>query len=554
MTPPTPPGEPDPPATDGNAAERADTPATRDGRAVPTRSVSDRFWGLTGAAGAWAVAHPLRCIAALAAVVTVAAAYPLALEALRRVAALPAAGRVLLSGAGLSVLIGVAAVSLRERTAQARLGTLIAAAWAAVIVLVAVLAAGAWWVTGAPAWQPIDSLTPRHLDAIATRAFAIVAGLGGAALLVIHYRRQRTTEAENVRAELAVQREDTKLFTDRFTAATAQLGDAEPAIRLAGVHALAHLADDAPSDELLQMVIDVLCGHLRMPYTPAPALWAGDLTEEQREERTAEGAAFYPMDVDAPPEQIAAYRAEQLAFAGLREVRHTIVRIIGDHLREDTRWRGKNYDFTGARFDGGNMSRAHFTGGAVSFLLAEFAGGTVNFRRAAFTGGEVDFRQATFSGGVVDFSDAEFSGGEVVFSEAKFSGGTVNFRRAAFSGGEVDFSEAKFSGGTVNFRMAAFSGGEVHFGWAEFSGGRVSFMWARFSGGTVYFSKAKFFGDSVDFYKAAFSGGTVEFSGEFEDAEGACPIFLLEAVAAGTPGVVTLPEAWLTEDNDTPDS
>ncbi|WP_239647925.1 pentapeptide repeat-containing protein [Nocardiopsis ganjiahuensis] len=40
---------------------------------------------------------------------------------------------------------------------------------------------------------------------------------------------------------------------------------------------------------------------------------------------------------------------------------HTIIRIIGNHLRGDTRWRGK--DFTGAVFDGGNLSRAHFTGG-----------------------------------------------------------------------------------------------------------------------------------------------------------------------------------------------
>jgi hypothetical protein len=33
------------------------------------------------------------------------------------------------------------------------------------------------------------------------------------------------------------------------------------------VHALAGLADDAPTSELRQTCIDVLCAHLRLPYT-----------------------------------------------------------------------------------------------------------------------------------------------------------------------------------------------------------------------------------------------------------------------------------------------
>ncbi|WP_242911078.1 hypothetical protein [Actinomadura terrae] len=53
--------------------------------------------------------------------------------------------------------------------------------------------------------------------------------------------------------------------TDRFTAAVAQLGDPSPAIQLGGVHALAGLADDAPTREFRQTCIDVLCAFLRLP-------------------------------------------------------------------------------------------------------------------------------------------------------------------------------------------------------------------------------------------------------------------------------------------------
>ncbi|NYD51741.1 hypothetical protein BJY14_007724 [Actinomadura luteofluorescens] len=58
--------------------------------------------------------------------------------------------------------------------------------------------------------------------------------------------------------------------TDRFTAAVAQLGAPSPAIQLGGVHALAGLADDAPTREFRQTCIDVLCAFLRLPYDSDP--------------------------------------------------------------------------------------------------------------------------------------------------------------------------------------------------------------------------------------------------------------------------------------------
>jgi hypothetical protein len=256
-----------------------------------------------------------------------------------------------------------------NRTAPVRLLWLILAAWALAAGTVAAMTALAWLVLDTPQWKPPRELTPQNLDAIATRAFAIVAGLSGVALLVIAYRRQRTTEADAQRAERAAEREVSKLFTDTFDSASDKLGSEHAAVRLAGVHALARLADEAPEgrEDLVQMVIDVLCAYLRIPYTPAPD----------------------PLPKNASKDRQKEHRARELEFVSFREVRHTIIRIIGNHLREPTRWRGRDYDFTGVAFDGGNLNGARFFGGEVSFIKAQFTSGNLVFNDAEFVGTKV---------------------------------------------------------------------------------------------------------------------------------------------------------------------
>src|SRR5699024_7639900 len=255
---------------------------------------------------------------------------------------------------------------------------------------------------------------------------------------------------------------------ETFDSAGDKLGSEHAAVRLAGVHALARLADDAPSgrDDLVQMVIDVLCAYLRMPYTPEPGPVPEGAGQDQRQE----------------------HHAQELEFAAQREVRHTILRIIGDRLHRPTRWRGKNYDFTGVVFDGADLSGACFTGGRVSFSGAEFASGHVDFRRAEFTGGRVSFSGAEFASGHVDFRRAEFTGGRVSFSGAGFTGGHVDFLGAEFTCGRVDFSGAEFTGGHVDFTWAEFTGGNVDFVDAEFTGGHVDYTWAKFTGAHVNYT------------------------------------------------------------------
>lgn len=65
---------------------------------------------------------------------------------------------------------------------------------------------------------------------------------------------------------------------------------------------------------------------------------------------------------------------QRLAFQAIREVRHTVIRVITAHLKKDAvvPWQGLNFDFNGA----------HFSGGAVHFDSAEFSGGAVDFGNA----------------------------------------------------------------------------------------------------------------------------------------------------------------------------
>ncbi|MGD1225822.1 pentapeptide repeat-containing protein [Streptomyces krungchingensis] len=184
------------------------------------------------------------------------------------------------------------------------------------------------------------------------------------------YRRQLLAEGD-------AHRSDASQLADRYTTAAEQLGHDQAAVRLAGVYALARLADDW--EEQRQVCIDVLCAYLRMPYKPDPA---------------AQGHK-----------------------TGEREVRHTIIRVISAHLQDPdaaTAWSRYRLDFTGAVFDGGDFAGSHFAG-------------WVSFDGATFSGGRVSFSYATFSGGKVSFDRAAFRGGRVSFGAATFSGTTFNW-------------------------------------------------------------------------------------------------------------------------------
>src|ERR1700761_5124146 len=159
-------------------------------------------------------------------------------------------------------------------------------------------------------FKPERKLSAATLYDLLKVAFAVAAGIGGVVALVTSYRRQRI-------GEFAERRESARLFNERFTTAAGQLGDESLQVRLAGVYAMAGLADDWP--ERRQTCVDVLCAYLQMPFGDAPG-----------------------EDAPAP---------ERQAFEGGRRVRHTVIRVIIAHLQPKGRraaaaqdWRGLDLD------------------------------------------------------------------------------------------------------------------------------------------------------------------------------------------------------------------
>ncbi|MFJ6671560.1 hypothetical protein ACIQMJ_10685 [Actinosynnema sp. NPDC091369] len=393
------------------------------------------------------------------------------------------------------------------------------ALWLVLGVAVAALTAWVLWLLlGQPTLRPANSgpaTSQEKFDGLKI-ALTVVGGIGGVIALTVAYRKQRLGEA-------AERREDTKAHTDRFCKASELIGSSQAAVRLAGIYAMAALADDW--DDHRQMCVDVLCAYLRMPCDP-PASAAPTPGNRGLGLRKPRPVTRVPAPSAAAAEDP---REEQ-------QVRHTVIRVIAAHLRPDAQvpWHGRTFDFTGATFDGGDLSGirvgpdtrlifdgATFAGGYVGFTDVTVAGGEIDFKGAAVSAGhldfggssvsagEVDFDGATISGGEVDFGHVAVSGGRCYFGDVTVSGGQVHFAGGLISGGGIDFGGAVISGGDLHFATATISGGHVDFGGAVISGGEVDFRDVTFSGGTVDFADATVAGGQVLFDGATFSGGTV---------------------------------------------
>ena len=119
--------------------------------------------------------------------------------------------------------------------------------------------------------SPARSVSPASNQGTGTPLWAtLLVGLAGgllgsaAALAGAWY----SSKALRQSAQKTLEHERTRLFNERFITAAELLGHSEEACRLAGVHAMAGLADDWTKRR--QTCIDVLCAYLRMPYPPRP--------------------------------------------------------------------------------------------------------------------------------------------------------------------------------------------------------------------------------------------------------------------------------------------
>lgn len=364
---------------------------------------------------------------------------------------------------------------------------------------------GLWRLLGARAE------TPNQLD-LTKIALWVTAGVGGAVALVVAYRRQRDTERGR--------------FAELFGAAARQLGDPDVAVRVAGVYAMAGVADEFSVRSRRQQCVDVLCGYLRLPYLPEEG--ASHLSSKsQRVE-----------DSGTAVERIYHYRQND------RQVRDTIVRVIGARLRPSAEisWSDCDFDFSDVLFEDADFHEAVFTGRVTRFAGAQFIGvrGT-SFERTRFLGDRTSFQGAVFrnattfeaahfAGARTEFVRTNFNGVRTTFANAKLTADLTSFESALFDGERITFTGAEFLGIRITFTGARFYAGsssfdcahlgaparwrsgrtlEANFSRADYHG-KVSFADVVFSGRSVSFTGSDFFGD-ISFRRVSFDARTISF-------------------------------------------
>jgi hypothetical protein len=164
--------------------------------------------------------------------------------------------------------------------------------WAVAPLALIVVGARAFGLyRGADALLTAENKSKNWVDvqAVIETAVTVITLIGAVLAGLYAYRKQLLSEGDSHRA-------DANQLAERYSKAAEQLGHDQAAVRLAGVYAMGHLADDWP--EQRQVCIDVLCAYLRMPYEADPT--------------------------------------EPGFMKGEREVRLTIIRTIRDHLQDPT--------------------------------------------------------------------------------------------------------------------------------------------------------------------------------------------------------------------------
>lgn len=195
---------------------------------------------------------------------------------------------------------------------------------------------------------------------------------------------ERTFEEQRQQLEGTFEEQRTRILSERLRAAAKTLDSNEPrTAQLAGVHAMAELADDW--EEERQACVNVLCAYLR--------------------------------------------GQENRAFLDNRDVGHAIIRVITEHLRKDKGflWEDLEFDFTSAVFNGADFSGIRIHEGTMIFDNVEFASGMVSFHGAKFSKSTLNFRGARFTDGTVSFDRANFFEAAINFQAAQFHGGMLAF-------------------------------------------------------------------------------------------------------------------------------
>lgn len=308
-------------------------------------------------------------------------------------------------------------------------------------ILSAMWSSGNWPDRLFSGWHTIEG---DRLDQVKT-TLTTIGGIGGVGYLVIKYRERSASERGDA---------DEKLLN-----AVQQLGDSSAQVRIAGVYALANVADTY-GDSYTQRVVDILCGYLRINRT----------REDLKEDSSTNDKS--PSFIDGPVES-------------------TILSVLANHLRPSHQkfhqWTSCNLNLHGATLtetvDFSNTHIGEIDAQDTKFRTAIFEHvifyGKASFENSIFTN-VANFKCANFKD-EVDFSDASFE------QHVDFSGNSDE-ERSIFVG-EVKFENTTFFGGAsfcyANFNLNSYRKA-TFFGYVKFE--QVNFnQCANFERIKIYF-------------------------------------------------------------------
>lgn len=376
--------------------------------------------------------------------------------------------------------------------------------WAVILVanLLALAAAsgllvGGLWIAGFPKLQHDDAVQANTIFEMIKISLAVVAGVGGVVALVVAYRRQRVMEIGNARSDREDARNHTRLQEERFARASEEMGSEKPAVQLAGIYAMAALADDWPEGR--QRCIEVLCAFVRLPPR---------LSQDDAEIKKIRLGHVTRTRMVGREDHAEAARAGRETT----EVRATVIRLIARHLRlgADVSWCGMDFDFTGALIDRADFTDCVFSSGMISFREATFAPGLVRFDRSQFSGATVAFSGATFNNVGLTFFDARFEAGQISFGSTKLNDSRIRMRRSDFSGGRLAFGDACLGGASrLDFIECEFrDDAEIFLGHVTLAGGSVAFQNSHFRGYPIELKNARVNHGKLEIRECEFSGSS----------------------------------------------
>lgn len=307
-------------------------------------------------------------------------------------------------------------------------------------------------------WRAAENVT-HPLERVRV-SLTMIGGIGAVGYLVIKYRDRAGIERGEADAKLR--------------AGIDQLGSQSPQVRIAGVYALAAVADTYRA-EYRQRVVDILCGYLhtkRGELKTVSKTLDVDSQENFPQRYVSDDGAVESTILTVLAKHLRKKRAQKKGMGATKKDEKTVQQEVDD----DQLWCDCNFDLHGASF-----IEKVVLNGAVFFGRLDASGARFNervyFRDVVFSE-DADFESALF-GRDVDFVDAYFQG-DSHFVDTKFRG-------------RMDFSGATFRGSArfENVKVEQFANFDnVIFG------GLVSFMDARFRG-LVSFMRADFRGDAI---------------------------------------------------------